>query len=192
MGRSKEFDENTVLLRAMRLFWTQGYEKTSLSDLVETMGIHRKSLYDTFGDKHSLFLKTLDCYNEFMAEKFSKGFSAPVKAETYIQSFFDFILDSGKDSSPGCLLVNSTTELAARDKAVNEKVIDAFSRTEELLAEVIRRGQENGEFSEGINPEDMAAFLHNAMVGMRVLVRTSMDHKKLQKIAETSMKLLHI
>ena len=52
MGRSKEFEENEVLQRAMELFWQQGYEKTSMSDLVEHMGIHRKSLYDTFGDKH--------------------------------------------------------------------------------------------------------------------------------------------
>ena len=61
MGRSREFDENVVLQKAMELFWEQGYEKTSLSDLVEHMGIHRRSLYDTFGDKHTLFLKTLDC-----------------------------------------------------------------------------------------------------------------------------------
>lgn len=55
MGRSREFDENVVLQKAMELFWKQGYEKTSLNDLVEHMGIHRRSLYDTFGDKHTLF-----------------------------------------------------------------------------------------------------------------------------------------
>lgn len=60
MGRSREFDENVVLQKAMELFWKQGYEKTSLNDLVEHMGIHRRSLYDTFGDKHTLFLRTVD------------------------------------------------------------------------------------------------------------------------------------
>ena len=53
MARSKEFEENEVLDKAMRLFWEQGYEKTSMTDLVEHMGIHRRSLYDTFGDKHT-------------------------------------------------------------------------------------------------------------------------------------------
>ena len=57
MGRNKEFEEEAVLQKAMELFWKQGYEKTSMSDLVEHMGIHRKSLYDTFGDKHSLYLE---------------------------------------------------------------------------------------------------------------------------------------
>ena len=63
MARSKEFEETVVLDKAMRLFWEQGYEKTSMTDLVEHMGIHRRSLYDTFGDKHSLFLKAMDRYD---------------------------------------------------------------------------------------------------------------------------------
>lgn len=63
MARSKEFEESVVLDKAMRLFWEQGYEKTSMTDLVNHMGIHRKSLYDTFGDKHTLFLRSVDLYD---------------------------------------------------------------------------------------------------------------------------------
>ncbi|WP_246772684.1 TetR/AcrR family transcriptional regulator [Paenibacillus polymyxa] len=63
MSRSKEFDETEVLDKAMQLFWEQGYEKTSMTDLVKHMGIHRRSLYDTFGDKHTLFLMALDRYD---------------------------------------------------------------------------------------------------------------------------------
>jgi TetR/AcrR family transcriptional regulator, transcriptional repressor for nem operon len=47
----------------MQIFWEQGYEKTSMTDLVKHMGIHRRSLYDTFGDKHTLFLMALDRYD---------------------------------------------------------------------------------------------------------------------------------
>ena len=69
MARTKEFDEDAVLLKAMRLFWKQGYEKTSMKDLVANMGVHKGSLYDTFGDKRSLYLKTLDRYCEMMGGK---------------------------------------------------------------------------------------------------------------------------
>ena len=62
MTRSKEFVESEVLLKAMHLFWEKGYEKSSLQDLVQHMGVHRRSMYDTFGDKHSLFMKTLELY----------------------------------------------------------------------------------------------------------------------------------
>ncbi len=59
MGRSKEFDTDKALIQAMELFWSNGYEKTSIQDLLDVMGIHRKSLYDTFGDKHKLYMEAV-------------------------------------------------------------------------------------------------------------------------------------
>ena len=75
MARSKEFEESVVLDKAMRLFWEQGYEKTSMADLVNQMGIHRRSLYDTFVDKHTLFLKAVELYDH----KTSTALAARVK-----------------------------------------------------------------------------------------------------------------
>ena len=57
LGRPKEFDRREALEKAMEAFWAKGYEGTSVSDLLEAMGIHRGSMYDTFGDKRSLFLE---------------------------------------------------------------------------------------------------------------------------------------
>ncbi len=69
MARHKEFDQDEALQKAMEAFWARGYEATSMQDLVEHMGINRQSLYDTFGDKHSLFLKALDRYHEVETRK---------------------------------------------------------------------------------------------------------------------------
>ena len=60
MGRAKEFDQEVVLDKAMQIFLEKGYEKTPMQGLVDQMGIHRRSIYDIFGDKHELFLKILD------------------------------------------------------------------------------------------------------------------------------------
>ena len=64
MARTKDFDEDEVLTKAMNLFWLNGYNGTSMQDLVDGLGISRSSLYDTFGDKRSLFLKTLENYKK--------------------------------------------------------------------------------------------------------------------------------
>ncbi|MFA9412981.1 MAG: TetR/AcrR family transcriptional regulator, partial [Deltaproteobacteria bacterium] len=64
MARAKEFDREVVLERAMEFFWAQGYEAASMRELLDTMDIGRQSLYDTFGDKHSLFLASLQHYYE--------------------------------------------------------------------------------------------------------------------------------
>jgi TetR/AcrR family transcriptional repressor of nem operon len=64
MARHKEFDRDAVLHKAMEVFWSRGYGATSIQDLVKHMGINRQSLYDTFGDKHALYLQALDRYGE--------------------------------------------------------------------------------------------------------------------------------
>ena len=62
--RTKEFDPDEALGRAVEVFWSKGYEATSIKDLQEGMGIRRQSLYDTFGSKRELFLTVLRFYHE--------------------------------------------------------------------------------------------------------------------------------
>jgi TetR/AcrR family transcriptional regulator, transcriptional repressor for nem operon len=59
MARQKEFNRDEVLHKATEVFWTRGYERASMQDLVEHMGINRQSIYDTFGDKHDVIKVTL-------------------------------------------------------------------------------------------------------------------------------------
>ena len=62
VGRPREFDVEQVLEAAMQAFWANGYEGTSLTDLVAATGLMKGSLYQAFGDKHSLFIQTLNRY----------------------------------------------------------------------------------------------------------------------------------
>lgn len=187
MGRSKEFEESVVLQKAMELFWKQGYEKTSLNDLVEHMGIHRKSLYDTFGDKHTLFLKTIDFFGEFIKARLKSEISRAETAKEAIEYIFDVTIEGRDDKPSGCLFVNSVTEMAARDKEVEERTKAAFMQAEHLLADLIRKGQQAGEFSSDYDAEVLAESLHNTLIGIRVLARTSASKEKLHRIAAFSL-----
>ncbi|MBI5593839.1 MAG: TetR/AcrR family transcriptional regulator [Deltaproteobacteria bacterium] len=190
MGRSKEFEESEVLQKAMELFWKQGYEKTSMSDLVEHMGVHRGSLYDTFGDKHTLFLKTLDRFGEFIGARLKSETSRAETAKQAIQFIFDLMIEGAGGIHRGCLYVNSAAELALRDMDVNEKTEEAFIRTEHLIADLIRKGQQSGEFSCDYDAEVLAESLHNTLLGIRLLARTSASKEKLYRIADFSLALL--
>src|SRR3981081_3787453 len=69
MARHKEFDRDEALHKAMEVFWSRGYNAASIQDLVKHMRINRQSLYDTFGDKHALYLLALDRYREVEGRK---------------------------------------------------------------------------------------------------------------------------
>ncbi|AQR94570.1 TetR/AcrR family transcriptional regulator [Clostridium saccharoperbutylacetonicum] len=191
MGRSKEFDENVVLQKAMELFWKQGYEKTSLNDLVEHMGIHRRSLYDTFGDKRTLFLKTMDFYEELIRNKIQAGVLKAETAKQAIRFIFDFIIEGYEDKQWGCLTVNSATELALMDKEIKDRIERTFMQTEQLLADLVRKGQQAGEISSEYEPEVLAEVLHNTLHGIRVQLRISASKEKLHRIGNFFMDLLN-
>lgn len=191
MGRSREFDENVVLQKAMELFWKQGYEKTSLNDLVEYMGIHRRSLYDTFGDKHTLFLKAMDFYQELIRSNIQAGVSKAETAKQAIQFIFDFIIEGYEDKQWGCLTVNSATELALMDKEIKERTERIFMQTEQLIADLVRKGQQAGEISTNYDSEILAEVLHNTLHGIRVQLRISASKEKLHRIGNFFMDLLN-
>ncbi|MEH7749468.1 TetR/AcrR family transcriptional regulator [Neobacillus drentensis] len=190
MARSKEFEENVVLDKAMKLFWEQGYEKTSLNDLVEHMGIHRRSLYDTFGDKHTLFLKAMDRFRDKVSAELSGEVKRSKSAAEALQFIFSFMIYGEENSPSGCLMVNSAVELAMRDADVDSKSTESFTLSEQLLKDIILWGQEEGEFTSEYNAGELAEHLHTVCVGLRVMTRTSISKEKLHRIANLSIKLL--
>ena len=92
MARYKEFDQDKALNKAMTLFWQKGYASTSIQDLVDHMGIGRRSLYDTFKSKHDLFLAALDRYRDIAYESTSRSGERLVSPKAAIQEIFDGIV----------------------------------------------------------------------------------------------------
>lgn len=90
MARNKDFDQDEVLIKAMNLFWYKGYNGTSMQDLVDGLGISRSSLYGTFGDKHTLFIKSLENYMNSAAEKFRKIVEQGSSAKESIRLMMDY------------------------------------------------------------------------------------------------------
>ncbi|WP_149096047.1 TetR/AcrR family transcriptional regulator [Paenibacillus terrae] len=190
MARYKEFEENAVLDKAMKLFWEQGYEKTSMTDLVEHMGIHRRSLYDTFGDKHTLFLKAMDRFRTKVNSELAgivKGSETAVEA---LQLIISYMIYGNEDSPSGCLMVNSAVELAMRDVDVDSKATESFTLTEQLFKDIILWGQENGELNLDYDASVLAEHLNVVGIGLRAMARTSIPKENLQRTANISIKLL--
>ena len=190
MARHKEYDEKEVLLKAMELFRHQGYEKTSLQDLVNHMGIHRRSLYDTFGDKHTLFIKALELYNNNVMKNMNLQAKKSLSVKEAIRSILEMVITNDDKKSVGCLTVNSAVELCLHDQVVAEMIEQNFSKTEEIIFDLLVLGQNSGEIAKHHNLEKLSQFIHNSFVGLRVLTKTTNDKNKLKNIIDMTLSIL--
>src|SRR5882762_5197437 len=93
MARHKEFDRDEALHKAMEVFWSRGYKATSIQDLVKHMGINRQSLYDTFGDKHALYLLALDRYREIEVRKLFDLLERPGSVKKNLRQLFAAVVE---------------------------------------------------------------------------------------------------
>ena len=132
MARPREFDPDTVLERALQVFWAKGYGGTSLDDLCEATQLNRSSLYSTFGDKHALFLQTIDRYGDGAVARVSTALLRPVPIHDAIGGFVSDIIDrivSGPGRI-GCFFGNCVAEVARHDPAAAESLRRHLDRVE--------------------------------------------------------------
>ena len=193
MARHKEFETAKAIEKARDLFWLQGYEATSIQDLVDHLGISRSSLYDTFEDKHSLFLLTLDQYVESTCSRVAAmydqlGFSKAT-IEQSCKSLIDQVLSD--DPRRGCFMVNSTAELANCDAEIASRANRMRVRTEDLFLQAVANSQAAGEISTEQDPRALARFLYSAMQSIAVTVKTRPDRQVVEDIVNVTLSVLH-
>ena len=189
MARTPEFDQEQVLDAALQAFWRKGYQATSLSDLLEATGLARQSLYNTFGDKHALFLASLRRYADLGIGSLSQALEGG-SVRTAIRAVLEDVVRCS-DRGQGCFLVNATTELLPRDPEVGRLVASTMARQERALAEALRRGVREGELH--LTPkriEQTARFLVAALQGLRVMVKAMPDSPALRDAVAIALRAL--
>lgn len=160
-----------------------------MHELVNFMGIHRRSIYDTFGDKHALFMKALERYEAKQANKIKFLVEKRKPIKELIRELFESILRN--EGEPlGCFLVNSGVELGVLDPDVASLVDESYSRTEELLTKLVLEGQQTGEIKANFDPKIISHYLLNAWLGLRTLVKTTTDQQKLKNIIDMTLSVL--
>ena len=176
----------------MQVFWERGYHATSISDLVERLGVNRQSLYDTYGGKDELFLAALERYREIQAAPVRRLLERNGPVLEILKEFFDGAVDGLLgDGCKGCFLVNTATELAGHDQAVAEVCAANARQFEGALAGLLVRAQQSGEISSERSPLQLARFLLNTMNGLSVTVKATRDRKVLDDVVSVALGTLN-
>lgn len=183
MGRQREFDRDAVLHRAMNHFWEHGYEAASMRDLLGAMQIGRQSLYDTFGDKHSLFLAALEHYAERGVRSMLVPLAAPDGGLAAIEAYFRIAARHlCAEPHRACLVVNSTVELAPHDPEV-AAITDRFiAQLQGAFRQALQVAVDKGEAQ--VDDLDATAWrLTNGGMGLAALSKAGTPGEKLELIA---------
>jgi TetR/AcrR family transcriptional repressor of nem operon len=185
MPRPKSFDEDTVLDQAVQLFQERGYEGTSLADLESHLGLGRQSLYNTFGDKQTLFLKALERYERRMTGMFAQ-LEAPGAGLDAIRAFFRATVDSLTASGPrrACLVTSTILERGSEDPDALLRCNHSRAGLERLLRRALTEAKARGEVSDDLDVEATATLLVIQNYGLNVLAKTGAPAVDLQAAIE--------
>ncbi|MEM8856877.1 MAG: TetR/AcrR family transcriptional regulator [Chloroflexota bacterium] len=192
MARPRAFDEDKVLNRAMHLFWEKGYEATSIQDLEANIGVGRRSLYNTFGSKHALFLAALGKYTQSSdGPSFEKVCESHSAVDT-IRSIFENLADDSlaDQTRCGCFMVNSAVELAGQDEDVSKFSESAVQALTNGFYKLVRDGQISKEIPIEKDPVALAQYLTNTYLGFRVMAKMSPNKDAFSNIVNVTMQTL--
>ncbi len=189
MGRARAFDADEALDRAMTVFWSKGYEGTSLSDLTEAMGINRPSLYAAYGNKQELFRKALERYGEgpsgYEREALARSTAREV-AEGLLRGAAD--VQTNPDTPAGCLAVLGTT-YCAEDSSPVGKIVIAFRRAgQAAIRERFERARAEGDLPAHADPEALTCYLGTVVCGMAVQAASGANREDLERVIELTMR----
>jgi TetR/AcrR family transcriptional repressor of nem operon len=180
VGRPREFNEEAALEAAMDAFWAKGYEATSMADLCSCTGLHKGSLYQAFGDKHSLFMSALKHYADSEFHETAAVMNETNTPLENIRAAIDKIMEDA-GSEKGCMMINSMVELAPHDPEVRKTLQGFAGQRLHVMADLIDKAQESGEISSKTEPHKLAQQLMMSLAGGAALVKGFVPAKNIRE-----------
>lgn len=190
VGRPREFDEEQVLDAAMKAFWANGYESTSLADLVSATGLHKGSLYQAFGDKHALFIQTLNRYLlnvRHRKNQILESADTPLGGIRAVLHGFIDMSEADADCPRGCMAVKTLVEMAPHDREVQRIMDDHKNGMRTSIESRVTQAQASGELSTDKSPEMVTALIMIFMDGLAAQAAGPMNPKAAHKLLDAQL-----
>ncbi len=192
MARQKEFEKEEVLEKAMDTFWRFGFEGTSMQSLVKNMGINRSSLYETFGDKRSLFEAAITHYEKTRMQGMVDCLLEMEASISAIAQVFDSLIDQSlsDEERRGCFITNTAIELCHHDPSVAQKIATDMKILERAFYRVLVNAQAKGEIAQEKDMKQIAQYLTSSFQGIRVMAKINQDPQFLKNIVKVTLSVL--
>jgi TetR/AcrR family transcriptional regulator, transcriptional repressor for nem operon len=193
MPRVREFDEEAALVKAGALFWRNGYHNTSMQELVAETGVCRASLYETYGDKHSLYLKALNYHRQSASQQFNDATAVVDSVEAKLRAMFEVVVSQlvSDGEGKGCFMTNATLEMLPEYRlTVGPLLADNLDNLRNRFQTLLEQGVTAGEFPTAMSVPDTTQFLLGLVGGLNVVGKIEPDVAILSGMVETGLRVL--
>jgi len=175
----------------MEYFWRHGYHATGLTELLEHMGIARQSLYDTFGNKRTLFFRVIGHYRTTQLAQALAVLERDGSPLENVRAVLRFFRGLARDEScRGCLVANALVEMAPDDAEIAALLQETLEMLEKGVRRTLRRAQEVGELPADRSARQIARALTNSMIGIAVTGKLALSPSTIDDIYEGTVALL--
>jgi AcrR family transcriptional regulator len=189
-GRPREFCVDDALARALRVFWSKGYEGASMADLTEAMGITKPSLYAAFGNKESLFRKALDLYEHDKLAYMKNALEADTArgvAERLLEGAYGMQVEDGDPKD--CLGMISSTACGTEAESIRDEVIKRRATSDALLLARMERAKAEGDLPEHITADGIVRYLSAVLQGLCIQGGAGASPQALRDVVNTTLEL---
>ncbi|MBX2804322.1 MAG: TetR/AcrR family transcriptional regulator [Myxococcales bacterium] len=191
MGRPRQFDRDHALQVALELFWTQGYDATSMSDLQRALGIGRQSLYNTFGDKDRVFEEALDAYVQRADELLDARLGPDGDLAALEAHLTDTALHlAAEDPRRGCLIMHTAVGRSPHDARTAQVTERALQSMRVAYARTLGNAQRRGQLAATADVAALAGLLTSVTAGLSVLARGGASREELLRVVESALAAL--
>jgi AcrR family transcriptional regulator len=192
-GRTREFDREQALQKAMNLFWARGYDAVSMADLRAELGITQASLYAAFGSKEQLFREAVDLYRRTSGFSTTRALAAGANAREAILAMLQAAVDafSAPGAPGGCLLILGATNCAVENMAVQDHLLSIRRQISQSILERLKRGQHDGDVPKAAPIVALAAYYSTVLHGLALQSRDGVSRKTLTQVVEFAMANWH-
>jgi AcrR family transcriptional regulator len=188
MGRPRAFDVDAALEKALEVFWRNGYDGTSLSDLTEAMGINKPSLYAAFGNKEQLFLKAIEFYENRACSFFLPALEKPTAYQVAEYMLYGAAMNmTDSDHPQGCIIVQGALSCSEAAATVKEALMNRRVEGGEKLCERFKRAIAEGDLPADVDAEVLARYLGTVLQGMAIQANNGATSEQLRQVAQMTL-----
>lgn len=192
MVRTREFDPEVVLQKAMHVFWRKGYRHTSLMNLVEATGVRKKGLYTVFGNKYDLYIKAMEYYKCMQAEELLYEIERKGSGYAQIEDLFNRALNFTQSElgDRGCLVCNAIAEFGDQEPEIWRATTTHIDRFRQAIRNALTNSIKNKESDSSINIHKQANFLTSVLQSLMLMSRAGTDFSVMKDTVDLTLRSL--